>query len=159
MPIVGDIPMCNTLRPRVKPASATTQEWMDSMSGRNKQAVGRVERFRHTVLGNECWQKSLREVEDGWTSPPKERTAGIAESLNLTPRFAIFEQHGNGPRKVRIIDDMGTSGVNSITATNDTAVPDSLDLFLAASYYYRLIRPGRDMLGKSSDFFHAYKAL
>ena len=123
------------------------------------QTIERVERFRQTELGSECWGKSIREVEAGWLSPPVELNKELSETVNLTPRFAIYEQHGNGPRKLRVIDDMKASGANAITTTNDTAVPDSLDVFLAVSSYYRLIRPGCDLLAASSDFCHAYKTL
>ena len=159
MPIAGVIPECKTLEPRAKPAKLTTQEWIERMPERNKKAIGRAERFRHTEIGKGCWLKSLREVDAGWISPPQELNAETSASLNLTPRFAIFGQHGNGPMKVRIIDDMKASDVDDVTSTKDTAVPDSLGVFLAAASYYRLIRPGCDLLAASSDFCHAYKTL
>ena len=43
---------------------------------------------------------------------------------------------------MRVIDDMRASGVNAVTSTHDTAVPDSLDSMLAVSVYLRSLSPG-----------------
>ena len=96
-------------------------------------------------------------IKAGWISAPVPLTEHTAATVSLTPRYAIYEQHGNGPRKVRIIDDLKASGVNAITTTKATAVPDSLDTFLALTSYYRLIKPECDLKAASSDFCHAYK--
>ena len=157
MPIAGDIPECQSLMPRVKPATLSMEEWSKLIPERNKEAINRVERFRTTELGAECWRKTLSEIKAGWVSEPSPLSQHVAETVNLTPRYAIFEQHGDGPRKVRIVDDLKASGVNAVTNTKDTAVPDSLDTFLALTSYYRLIRPGCDLRAASSDFCHAYK--
>ena len=60
-------------------------------------------------------------------------------------------------RILRIIDDLKASGVNAITPTRDTAVPDSLDNLIALTSYYRLIKPACALKAASSDFRHAYK--
>ena len=157
MPIAGDIPTCPSLTPRGKAASESLDVWMKNIAPRNKRAIDRVERFRKTELGAECWAMSAREISDGWLSQPVPLTDALAESTNLTHRLAIFEQPGDGPRKVRIIDDLKASGANAITTLRDTSTPDSLDVLLATAAYYRLISPGCDILAASADFCHAYK--
>ena len=157
MPIAGDIPECPSLAPRLKPATLSLEDWNASIPERNNEAINRAERARSTEIGAECWRKSVSEIEAGWISSPAPLTAHTAATVSLTPRYAIYEQHGNGPRKVRIIDDLKASGVNSITTTKDTAVPDSLDTFLALTSYYLLIKPECELKAASSDFCHAYK--
>ena len=157
MPIVGPIPVCPTLRARTKPATMAENEWLEGRSARNRSAIERVERFRASELGAECWRKSLSDVESGWLSIPAPLDAATAGTVHLTPRYAIYEQHGSGPRKVRIVDILQASCVDAITSAKDTAAPDSLDVFLAITSYYRLVRPGCQLRAASSDFFHAYK--
>ena len=157
MPIAGDIPSRPGLQPRDRPALLPMTDWAGNLAERNKKAIQRAQRFRETDLGAELWRKSLLEVDDGWLSHPIPLSGTLAVTANLTPRYAIREQHGDGPRKVRIVDDLRASCVNSATTTRDAAVPDSLNVFIAITSYYRLIRPGCDLLVASSDFCHAYK--
>ena len=95
---------------------------------------------------------------DGFQNQPP-LTDELAETANLSPRFAIFEQHGDGPRKVRIIDDLRASGVNAVTSTHDTSVPDSLGVFLSTAAYYRLLSPECNIMAAPTDFCHAYKTI
>ena len=157
IPIAGDIPVRNALRPRVKLATATAADWTGALAERNKRTVGRAGRLRIADLGADCWRKSKWEIESGWLSGPRKLTYEIPESANLTRRFPIYGKHGNGPCKVRIVDDMDASGANAISPSNGTAVPDSLDSFLAVSSYYGVIRPGCELLAASTDFGQAYK--
>ena len=110
MPISGDVPVCDTLKPREKPATMAEDEWIATRPQRNANAIDRVQRFRRTELGSEFWRKSLTEISSGLLSQPVPLTPQMAVTVNITPRYAIFEQHGTGPRKVRIIDDLKASG-------------------------------------------------
>ena len=131
MPISGDIHEGHVMRPRVKPASMSADERKMGIPARNKRATGRAESFRKTDLGADCRRKSLLGIRSVWTSGPVQLAEDFAGSVNLTPMYDIEEHHGNGARKVRAVDDLRTSGANAITPTHDTAVPDSLDMFLA----------------------------
>ena len=83
----------------------------------------------------------------------------MAESICLSPRFAVEEFHGEGARKVRIVEDIRASGANSVPPTRDTAVTDSLDSILALEAYCRLRSPMVALRGASTDFRHAYKTI
>ena len=98
-------------------------------------------------------------ISEGWLSEPAPLPQRIPDAVSLTPRYAISEQHGDGARKVGIIDDRKASGVDAVTSTHDTAVPDSLGVFLAIISYYWLVAPGRGLRAASSDFPHAYKTI
>lgn len=135
----------------------TEKEWKEGIAAWNKIAIGRVGRFRTSELRAECLRKPLAENTSGRLTNPDPRTDTVAVTTNLTPRYAIFEKHGKGARKVSIIDDVKASGVNALTTTRDTAVPDSLDALFALTSYYRLIKPACDLRAASSDFRHEYK--
>ena len=60
-------------------------------------------------------------------------------------------------RILRIIDDLEASGVTSTATTRGTSVPDSLDILLELTSYYRLIKPACALKAASSYFCHAYK--
>ena len=145
--------------PRESEAETTLAEWTEGIAARNAETIVRCEKFRCSADGSACWAKTIKEIDAGWLTPPVRLTPTMAESLSLSPRFAIFEERGDGPQKVRVIDDLGASGVNGVTATHDTAVPDSLDCVLALSVYFRLLSPGCVLQAASTDFRHAYKTI
>ena len=128
MPIAGEIPDRSALRPRAKTATMTEKDWTQGIPARNKLTIDRVELFRRPELGTECRRKTLAEIKAGWLTEPVPLNDNIVATINLKPRCAIFEQHGNVHRKVRIADDLKAPGANSITKTRDTAAPDSLDV-------------------------------
>ena len=78
------------------------KEWMGGTPERNKMSIDRVERFRTSELGAECWKKTLTDIKSGWLATPEPLTEKIAGATNLTPRYAIYEKPGNGPRKVTV---------------------------------------------------------
>ena len=159
MPIAGEIGVTGALKPRERPAETTLEEWTRGVPERNKEVIDRVGRFRNSTMGPECWEKTRKEIDDGWLTHPVPLTPVIAESICLSPRFAIPEYRGAGQRKVRIIDDLRASGVNAVTSMRDTAVPDSLDCVLALEVYFRLASPGCVLKAASTDFCHAYKTI
>ena len=127
------------------------------IAARNSSAIDRTEKFRPAELGQLRWEKSLKEVRAGQLPDPRPLDNRTAEAECLAPRYAIFEQHGGGPRKVRIVDDLRASAVNAITDMKDASIPDSSDVFLSAASYFRLIRPACKLRAATADFYRAYK--
>ena len=82
---------------------------------------------------------------------------GRCHQLNTALRY--LDERGGGPRKIRVIDDVRASGANSVTATHDTAVPDSLDCLLSLAVCYRLLSPGCLLKAAPADFSHAYNTI
>ena len=157
MPIVGTIPDSNTLRKRVRTAKTDLEKWKTALPALNRANVQRVTEEQDSENAKIAWERTLTEVERGWVSKPIPLNEEIMETIPLTPRFAKREQHGNQDAKFRLIDDFKASAVNDLLSTVDTAVPQTLDLFLATCVYYSLISPNTKLLACSMDFAHAYK--
>ena len=156
-PIAAGIHTRPNFRRREKPAAIPTDAWSKGISGRNARTVGRVQRFREADLRTDFWRKYILVVEPGGLTKHIPPTDSGAESVNLTPMYAIYDQRGNGARKARIVDDMKAPWVDVVPETSDTAGPGSREIFEAISPRYRLIQPGRDVRAASSDFCHAYR--
>ena len=60
MPIAGDIPTCPVLSMGEKTASDTKDNWSKNLPDRNKRNIDRVQAFRSTELGAECWKQTAR---------------------------------------------------------------------------------------------------
>ena len=70
MPITGDIEKTNVLTERVRLAQTATEEWLKNLPARNRVVLGRAIRSQGSIMANECWAKTLAEVEAGWASKP-----------------------------------------------------------------------------------------
>ena len=79
----------------------------------------------------------------------------ISETINLTPRFAITEQHGDGRRAVWAVDGLRASGEHAITDKRDTAAPDSLNCMIELAVYFLLLSTGVALQAAPADFRHA----
>ena len=99
MPIAGDILPSGALLPREKAAETTLGEWAKGMSTRNAETIARVEKFRNSNDGVECWGKTKKEIDAGCLTKPVCLTSDMAESLCLPPRFAIFQEGKGGGTK------------------------------------------------------------
>ena len=157
MPIAGPIAPTPGLTARKKAAEMSYQEWKDGIPKRNAVIHERMIKAQGSELAAACWAKTLEEIGDGWISEPTDVTDAILRTVPLPPRYAISEQHGNNAPKIRLVDDFRASAINAIITTEDTNIPDTLDVFTAVSSYLALISPGCDLLCATADFSHAYK--
>ena len=129
MPIGGGVAAAGSLVARESPSILSIPEWKKGIPMRNAEAVERVEKFRATPAGAKCWEKSVKEIEAGWLKQPAPLSQELAESAQLTSRFAIIRRRADGSEKVRIIGDLRASEINKTLSMHDTAVPDNLDVF------------------------------
>ena len=159
MPIGWEVLTAGSLVAREHPAALSLPERRKGIPERNAEAIERVEKFRPTPVGIACWEKSLKEVEAGWLSTPVPITTELAETKQLSSRFAIVKRRAGGTDKVRFVGDLRASAVNETLTMHDTAVPDSLDVFFAISSYFRLLQPGCPIKAGSVDFPDAYKSV
>ena len=157
MPIAGPIPPTPGLTTRKRAAQSSYAEWQRGIPKRNVDVINRVTKAQGTELSNACWEKTLEEVTAGWVTDPIDLTEDLARTIPLTPRYAIKEQHGTQKQKIRLIDDFRASGVNAIVETDDTNIPENLDVFFAISSFLRLAAPGCNLKCATLDFSHAYK--
>ena len=96
------------------------------------------------------------DVAAGWVTDPTDLDDVLAKTTPLTPRYAIYEQHGNHSSKVRLLDDFLASAVDVIAETDDSKVPGNLGVFVVISPYYKLLASGRKLICATSDLAHAY---
>ena len=135
------------------------EEWRKQLPKRNQEIIERVRKSQESPLAETCWSKTLGEVEKGWLTAPVPLTPLMAETIALTPRYIIEEQHGDRKTKTRLIDDFRASGVNNLISTVDTNIPGNLDVFLAVATFYKLISPSARLLATVVDYKNAYKNL
>ena len=157
MPIAGDVPACATLTPRVRPATVSLTDWSASMVTRNRHILDRVIKYSQDPLAQDCWNKTLEEVEKGWVTRPVPVTEALLNSVPLTPRFAVDQNPTGSSRKIRVIDDFRASGINGVMSTLDTNIPESLDVFLAQAAFLKRLAPGTELRAYVLDFSNAYK--
>ena len=108
-------------------------------------------------IGSDRWAETQGYIEAGRLPPPTCLTPPMADRFNLTPRFATNVQRGDGPQKVRIIDDICASGVIAFASMLDTTAPESLGRILALAVYCRFLSPGFVLRAASANFAHPYK--
>ena len=157
MSIAGDVPYCGTLTPRCRPAVQSLELWRADLPARNRLVLDRGVRSASAALTKECWFKTLGEVARGWITEPLPVTDAMLNSVALTPRYAIPEEHGGRAPKIRAVDDFRASGINDALSVLDANIPESMDVFLARIAFYRRIAPDVDLASFSLDFSHAYK--
>ena len=75
------------------------------------------------------------EVDAGWITQPVDLTDPMLATIPLTPRYDITEQHGQQQTKIRLIDYFRASAINAIIETNDTSIPDTIDVLIAVSFF------------------------
>ena len=157
MPIAGFVEASHVLHHRTRNARVDYANWKRAIPETNQRVIDHILKRQGSADSNTCWEKTLAEVERGWVTPPIPLTDQIASTLPLTPRFALSEQHGLQERKIRVVDDFKASGINDLLSTVDTAIPDTLDAFLAMSTYFSLVKKEPELLAFAADFSHAYK--
>ena len=60
-------------------------------------------------------------------------------------------------KETRLIDDFRASGINALLSTQDTNIPDNLDMLLAVDTYYNLTAPKVGIQAAVIDYESAYK--
>ena len=160
MDITGEIPATQVLRPRTRVPSVSHEAWLARIPASNAEVVMGVMAKQGSVESLACWNLSLKEAERGWISRPVPITTEVMQSLPLTPRFALVEEHGlDTEPKIRLIDDFKASGVNSLLASLDTCVPQGLDVFFSAISFFKLLDPNVELNTFTEDFSHACKTV
>ena len=87
-------------------------------------------------------------------NPP--RAANQTSEIQLTHRFAKYEQHGRGARKALLLGDCEIPGINSPSDTELAAAPGSPGSSLSSAKYSVSWKPGWSKLAAPIDFKHAY---
>ena len=99
------------------------------------------------------FQKTLEERDAGWLRGPipfQELTHGCV----LSRRFGLKQ-----PNKIRLIDDLSKSNINSTVQTPEAPRPHSTDVVASLALAVLLGSSGRKVLGKTFDLKSAYRQL
>ena len=108
-------------------------------------------------LAAEFWAKTLLGADACWASTPIPVTELAMSSAPLIPRFAIREQRGSSEPKIRLIDDFRASAANHLVSTQDTDIPQNLDIILSIASLFEQLQPGCQAMAFSVDFCRACK--
>ena len=141
MPIAGPVDSTPGLTPRKKFALPSYRQWESGIPGRNKEVIGRALKSQGSDISVEVRGKTFGEAKMGWITEPTDVTQAILETVPPTPRYGITEQHGKQAAKLRLIVDFRASGINETVETDDTSIPDNLEVFVGLASYCKLSTP------------------
>ena len=155
--LVGEVPASNVLPKKLLPASITTLDLV-AHSQRSNTALRYMTRScGDHDLDVKLWDKTMSEVEKGWLLGPLPWST-LTASSTVSRRFPL-EQSG----KVRPIDDMSQSQINSTVTSYEQATVDGPDVICAfAIYLMKCLEKERKptaLLGRSLDLASAYRQL
>ena len=157
LPIVGPVAPTEVFKQKHTPQSLTIDVWLDQTDARNRRIIKQLCKPKDFKLATQCWAKSMDELSKNWITTPAEITDDVLREIPLTPRFAIREQHGLGPEKIRLIDDCKISDLNKTLELFETSVPDSLNVALSMARTHSLTWRQLTLQLVIVDFSHAYK--
>ena len=155
--LVGEVPKSNVLPRKLLPAVISEQE-LHANSHKANLALRYMTRSSGDLeLDEKLWAKTVSEVDKGWMLGPL--TWDTLSSGDTVSRRFPLEQGG----KVRPIDDMSQSQINSTVTCYEQATVDGPDVICAfATFLMRcLAEQGKPttLLGRSLDLASAYRQL
>ena len=153
--LLGQVPLTGLYPQTFKPAKASPSEVLKGAEASRKRTLDSV-RSQGSV-DDEVKKKSMEEHQAGWLQGPY--SADDLESAALVSRrFGLLQGTGE-EAKVRLIDDMSASTVNSAVQVCESPQPHSIDV-LGCLLLECLEKFPRDhFVGRSYDLKAAYRQL
>ena len=153
--LLGQVPLTGLYPQTFKPAKASPSEVLNGAEASRKRTLDSV-RSQGSV-DDEVKKKSMEEHQAGWLQGPY--SADDLESAALVSRrFGLLQGTGE-EAKVRLIDDMSASTVNSAVQVCESPQPHSIDV-LGCLLLECLEKFPRDhFVGRSYDLKAAYRQL
>ncbi|CAE7235380.1 unnamed protein product [Symbiodinium sp. CCMP2592] len=160
--LTGPIPASDGLfKPVVEPASMTKECLRAAASAVRAGILRATERVCSSELAQEVHDITKEEVDRGWLEGPVPLEQ-LSETCSLSRRFGV-EQRSGGKRKVRPIDNLSESFINSTVSRTESIQPHGLDVVCAGIAYRLRVRErfGRASVPKLKiiDLHKAYKQL
>ncbi|CAE7836630.1 unnamed protein product [Symbiodinium sp. CCMP2592] len=160
--LTGPIPASGGLfKPVVEPASMTKECLRAAASAVRAGILRATERVCSSELAQEVHDITKEEVDRGWLEGPVPLEQ-LSETCSLSRRFGV-EQRSGGKRKVRPIDNLSESFINSTVSRTESIQPHGLDVVCAGIAYRLRVRErfGRASVPKLKiiDLHKAYKQL
>ena len=155
--LVGEVPTSNVLPRKLLPAAMSEQE-LHANSQRANVALRYMTRSSgDRGLDEKLWDKTMAEVDKGWLLGPLSWDT-LKDGDTVSGRFPLEQGE-----KVRPIDDLSQSQINSTVTCYEQATVDGPDVICAfATFLMRcLAEHGKStaLMGRSLDLASAYRQL
>ena len=151
--LTGTVPWTGVFEQSFKPALMTQEELCNEAKSSNLAIFHSVRSSGDLELDNVVFEKTLEERDAGWLRGPV-RFEELGPGSVLSRRFGLKQ-----PNKVRLVDDLSKSGVNSTVQTSEAPKPHSTDVVASLVLALLLGAQGRGVLGKTFDLKSAYRQL
>ena len=149
--LTGEVPSTGLFNPVFKPA-AMSEDLLRDTADEGRHSVFRSVKSQGDLLDQEVKKQTLEELQKGWLEGPFDPSE-LPNGSVVSRRFGI--QQGS---KVRLIDDLSASHVNSCVQTNESPKPHSTDV-LAALAIQLMRSTNEPLLGRTHDLKAAYRQL
>ena len=155
--LVGDSPTSSVLPSKLVPATISKEDLLRHSERANKALRYMTRSGGDLELDQGLWDKTQLELERGWLRGPLS-WEDLPEGSAVSRRFPL-SQSG----KVRPIDDLSQSQVNSTVNTFEQATVDGPDVICSYAVYLMRCLGARglptSLLGRSLDLASAYRQL
>ena len=153
--LLGQVPLTGLYPQTFKPAKASPEEVIKNAAATRSAILGAVR--AQGDVDAEVRRKSLEEIEAGWLHGPFQPNDLEHDAL-ISRRFGL--QQGTGDdTKVRLIDDMSASLVNSAVQVCESPQPHTIDVLGCLLLECLDKFPREKFLGRSYDLKAAYRQL
>ena len=151
--LTGCVPHTDVFDPSFKPALLTTEELAEQAESSNKAIFRSVRSSGDAEVDAVVFQKTLEERDAGWLRGPVPFNE-LGKGCVLSRRFGLKQ-----PNKVRLIDDLSKSNINSTVQTPESPRPHSTDVVASMALAVLLGASKSKVLGKTFDLKSAYRQL
>ena len=151
--LVGEVPVCGVFEKRFKPAELTVQQLSAKSGAEKRKNFHRCCSSGDPEVDVTVYEKTLEEVHLGWARGPIS-FEDLPETAILSRRFGLRQ-----PGKVRLIDDLSGSSVNSTVQTAESPKPQNVDYIGATLLQFLQLLSGQGIVGRTYDLKSAYKQL
>lgn len=151
--LVGEVPACGVFEKKFKSADITVDQLASTSMADRRKNFHSCRSSRDNEVDATVYEKTLEEVSKGWAKGPISYDE-LPTGAVLSRRFGLKQ-----PGKVRLIDDLSGSRVNSTVQTSESPKPQSVDYIGAMILQVLQLQCGLELKGRTYDLKSAYKQL
>ena len=151
--LVGEVPICGMFEKKFKPADITVASLQVMSKSEKRRNFYRCCSSGDDEIDAQVYEKTLEEVELGWTMGPIP-LGSLPDNAVLSRRFGLRQ-----PGKIRLIDDLTGSHVNSTVQTGESPKPQNIDYIGAMLLQALQSGESNNISGRTYDLKSAYKQL
>lgn len=150
--LVGQVPCTGVFDRSFKPASLSVSELLANSPEVNRKIFFSSRSSGDAAVDQTVYEKTLEERDEGWLRGPISFES-LPEGSVLSRRFGLKQ-----PNKIRLIDDLSGSFINSTVQSNATPRPHTTDVAASLALGF-LEKYNGSVLGKTFDLQSAYRQL